>query len=373
MDLYVEAGDGEIRGRSVPTGPARGDAAAPREMLKMQRGDVMNSLSTKRLTLRPVAQSDRAAVIAGVGDLAVSRWLSVVPHPYTDDHFDYFLAEIASSDNTFAVEDAAGFCGIMDTSNDVLGYWMAPAAQGRGYATEAARLALSARFALKEDPCSSGYFAGNRRSANVLTKLGFVETGRDEVHCRSLGQRLPHVSVTATKAAFMAALPIEARSARLTYRSLYPTDAAALHEVVRHWDVTRMLGPAWPWPADPAFTATCAKGYLGTGFVWGLFLNGGLIGTVGVTEGELGYCLHPKHHRQGFMREACETALTLAFGSMNLPNLRANIWADNGASLGLLRSLGFQIVGQNMGASFARPEPEPGFDLVLEADEWRGA
>lgn len=333
----------------------------------------MHHLQTQRLILRPVTEGDRAAVMAGVGDLAVSRWLAVVPHPYTDADFDYFLTEIATPGDVFAVEDAQGFCGIMDTGDGILGYWMAPAVHGRGYATEAARLALAARFAVDDSAMESGYFADNARSANVLRKLGFVETGRDQRHCRALDKGVAHVVVGLTKDAFIAALPVEARSERLAFRGLYPTDAAALHDVVRHWEVTRMLGPKWPWPADPAFTATRAWPYGGDGFVWGLLRDGDLIGTVGVTEGELGYSLRPDHHRQGLMTEACETALDFAFGDMGLDRVHASVWADNAASLALLRRLGFVVTGENTDTSFARPDPSPGFDLVLTAAAWGAA
>lgn len=333
----------------------------------------MERFETRRLKLRPVEAADRVAVMAGVGDLSVSRWLIPVPHPYTDTDFDYFLAEIATPGEVFAVEDADGFCGIVDAGDDVLGYWFAPAAHGRGYATEAARLVLAARFARGEGPCLSGYFADNARSANVLKKLGFVEVGRDERHCRALRQTRAHVVMSATRDTFVAALPLEARSARLTYRSLYPTDAAALHEVVRHWDVTRQLGPSWPWPADPARTAVRAKPFAGVGFAFGVFQADALIGTVAVTGGELGYSLHPDHHRQGLMFEAAQTALARAFGEMALPQVAAAVWADNAASLGLLHKLGFKITGEHTGTTPARPDPTPGFDLILTAADWRGA
>ena len=333
----------------------------------------MDRLTTRRLTLRPVSAHDRAAVVAGVGDLAVARWLSVVPHPYTDADFDHFLTDIATPGEVFAVEDAQGFCGIVDVGDDILGYWIAPCAHGRGYATEAARLALAARFALSDGPMKSGYFADNERSANVLKKLGFVETGRNRIQCRALDQARAHVVVDLSRAAFVAALPVEATSARLSYRSLYPTDAEALHEVVRRWEVTRMLGPKWPWPADPAFTATRARPYRGDGFAWGVLRDAALIGTVAVTEGELGYSLRPDQHRQGLMFEACTTALDLAFGEMALPSVSANVWADNAASLALLGKLGFVVTGENTDTSPARPDPSPGYDLCLKAADWHKA
>lgn len=332
----------------------------------------MEWLESKRLTYRPVAEGDRAAVVAGIGDLSVSRWLAKVPHPYTPQDFDNFLCGIAVPGEVFVIEDAHGFAGIIGAGRE-LGYWLMPRAQGFGYATEAARTVMAAQFACAPEDVCSGYFVGNLASARVLAKLGCVETGRNEVHCRALDQMRPHVNLCLTRAAFVAALPIEARSARLTYRSLYPTDTPELHEIVRHWQVTRQLGPAWPWPADPGFTATRARPYTGAGFAWGVLLDGNVIGTVAVTDGGLGYSLHPDHHRRGLMFEACQTALGRAFGDLALPQVHAGVWADNAASLGLLQKLGFVRTGEHYETTQARPTPSPGYELTLSAADWRGA
>ncbi|WP_137113147.1 GNAT family N-acetyltransferase [Rhodobacter sp. SY28-1] len=154
---------------------------------------------TARLALRPVAVADEAEVVVGVGDLAVSGWLAVVPHPYTAADFRYFLTEIAVPGETFAIEDASGFAGIISLVDGVLGYWLHPRAQGRGYATEAGLCLVSAHCAASDAPLISGYFEGNTRSANVLRKLGFRETGRDVKHCRARGTDLPHVVVELTR------------------------------------------------------------------------------------------------------------------------------------------------------------------------------
>ncbi|MDP3194614.1 GNAT family N-acetyltransferase [Tabrizicola sp.] len=81
-----------------------------------------------------------------------------------------------------------------------LGYWLAPRAQGFGYATEAGRCLVAAHFAASAAPLTSGYFESNERSANVLGKLGFVETRRDVRHCRARRADLPHVTVALTSA-----------------------------------------------------------------------------------------------------------------------------------------------------------------------------
>lgn len=150
---------------------------------------------TARLVLRPVVATDEAAIIAGIDNLEVARWLAVVPNPYKTDDFLHFLEHIAVPGETFLIEDASGFAGIISVVDGVLGYWLASNAQGRGFATEAGRCLVKAHFATSDAPLTSGYFEGNARSARVLTKLAFVEIGRDIKHCLSRGLDLPHVIV----------------------------------------------------------------------------------------------------------------------------------------------------------------------------------
>lgn len=133
-------------------------------------------LQTGRLTLRPLRASDEAALVAGLNDWEVARWLAVVPFPYGVADFRAFLP-VAEPGETWAIEDDQGLAGVVGNGG-ALGYWLARRAWGRGYATEAVRAVLAAHFA---DPAAgavaSGHFEGNVRSANVLTKLGFRITG----------------------------------------------------------------------------------------------------------------------------------------------------------------------------------------------------
>lgn len=159
---------------------------------------------TERLALRPVAASDEAAIVEGIGDIAVSGWLSTVPYPYRAEDFRYFLDEIAVPGETFVLEDQEGFAGVLGLEGGELGHWLVPRAQGRGYATEAARCALIAHFADDGADFVAGYFEGNARSARVLEELGFVETGRRLRQCAAMKMDRPHVDLILTREAFIA-------------------------------------------------------------------------------------------------------------------------------------------------------------------------
>lgn len=327
-----------------------------------------DTLQTARLRLRPVAATDSVLVVDAMNDLAVSGWLSSVPHPYAIADFDYFLGNIALPGRVFAIHDADGFVGVVGLDAE-LGYWLMPRAQGLGYATEAARAVLAGHFAANQDAVITGYFEENVRSARVLAKLGFAETGRAPKMCRALGHDRPHVDVTLTLADFIANQPMAAQSARLTYRDLQPFDSDALHALVSDFTVTRQLG-SFPWPADPAFTATRAAPFAGDGFAWGVFLAGQLIGTVAVTKAELGYMISPAQWGRGFATEACALALSHAFETLALDEITAGVWADNAASRGLLGKLGFEVTRQTNEMSKARGVMADGFDLALTRATW---
>lgn len=156
-------------------------------------------LATARLVLRPLGPRDAAAVIDGVGRLTVSRWLSVVPHPYGAADFDAFLP-LAEPGRFWAIDDGAGLAGVISLAPG-LGFWIAPGRQGRGYATEAAGAIIAARFAdPAAGPVSSGYFRDNAASARVHRKLGFRTVAVEHSMCRALGQPRPLLRQRLTRA-----------------------------------------------------------------------------------------------------------------------------------------------------------------------------
>lgn len=326
------------------------------------------TIQTARLRLRPMVAADKAVLVGLLNDLDVSRWLTVVVHPYTASDFDAYLPR-ARAGYVFIIEDNDGIAGCISRDQQ-LGYWLAARARGKGYATEAARAVMAAHFCASDLAVAAGYFSENDRSARVLAKLGFAKIGQGPKHCVALAADRPHVDVMLTRAGFIASQSIAAQSARLTYRDLQPFDAPELHALVSDFAVVRQLG-SFPWPAEPAYTATRAVPFAGAGFAWGVHLAGALIGTVAVIKGELGYMIAPAHWRQGFAQEACQLALTHAFETLPLDEITAGVWADNAASLGLLTKLGFEVTATTNEMSKARGVAANGFDLHLTRKAWQ--
>jgi RimJ/RimL family protein N-acetyltransferase len=114
---------------------------------------------------------------------------SRMPHPYAESDARRFVELVSRQDgareHTFAIElPGEGLIGCLGfhkaaTGPVEFGYWVGQPYWGRGYATEAAAGALHwaaadwGRLAI-----SSGHFAGNTASANVLIKSGFLYTGQ---------------------------------------------------------------------------------------------------------------------------------------------------------------------------------------------------
>jgi len=146
---------------------------------------------TQRLTLRPGWPEDAAALTRAVAHPEVVRMLAQVPWPYGIEHAEAFLARRRGAADVALLILAheserprlIGGIGIHpdpeEPGGHELGYWLAPDAWGRGYATEAGRAVLDiARHALGLRRLSSGHFVDNPVSGRVLRKLGFRPTGR---------------------------------------------------------------------------------------------------------------------------------------------------------------------------------------------------
>jgi RimJ/RimL family protein N-acetyltransferase len=143
---------------------------------------------TERLTLRPGWPEDAAAIAAAIGHEQVVRMLAQVPWPYAIGDAESFLARPRAVSDVFLLilsheaerPRLVGGIGLHpeEDGSHELGYWLAPDAWGRGYATEAGRAVLGiARHALGLKRLSSGHFVDNPASGRVLRKLGFRPTG----------------------------------------------------------------------------------------------------------------------------------------------------------------------------------------------------
>ena len=150
---------------------------------------------TERLLLRPGWPEDAPALVAAIGDEAVVRNLSRVPWPYGPAEADAFLGLPQDERRPrlliftrATAPQLIGGIGLMDLDDGPaeqaeLGYWIARAHWGQGYATEAARAVLDLAFhGLRLGRIEAGHFADNASSGRVLAKLGFAAEGSRMLH-----------------------------------------------------------------------------------------------------------------------------------------------------------------------------------------------
>lgn len=151
------------------------------------------SLLTERLLLRPVRAGDEAALVAGLDDPEVVRWLETVPSPYTEADARAWI-ERASREREagfmqdFVITLAAGgdlVGGIALTPSRTepaaeIGYWIARPHWGKGFGGEA--LARVVRHAIEEvsprfERLRARVDRANTPSRRMLERAGFVENG----------------------------------------------------------------------------------------------------------------------------------------------------------------------------------------------------
>jgi len=139
------------------------------------------------LLLRPGFPEDAPALALAIADETIARNLATVPWPYRVRDAEAFLAcprdPVLPSLLIFERGDGpprlVGACGLGRRPSGAveLGYWIARAAWGRGFATEAGEALIAIARALRLQRLEGSHFLDNPASGRVLEKLGFHSTG----------------------------------------------------------------------------------------------------------------------------------------------------------------------------------------------------
>jgi RimJ/RimL family protein N-acetyltransferase len=155
-------------------------------------------LATARLILRAPRRTDVKAIARVLDDKRIAENTARIPHPYGVIDAERFVAAAnhREGEATFVValgDLLIGGCGIEPREGGVeLGYWLAAAYWGRGYATEAARAAIDFAFAeLAHDTLQAGARVSNPASRRVLEKCGFQWTGVQLTRIRAINSAAP--------------------------------------------------------------------------------------------------------------------------------------------------------------------------------------
>jgi RimJ/RimL family protein N-acetyltransferase len=157
-------------------------------------GDVLRG---ERVLLRPFTLDDVKPVVEACQDDEIHRWTVTIPWPYTEEHARswieaHAMQRRAGSAHHFAVVEAAtnSFSGSISLERSAgaprsagAGYWIAPWARRRGYATDALRIIVDFAFAATDtDRILLVTMAGNEASEHVAAHAGFEVVGTDEAH-----------------------------------------------------------------------------------------------------------------------------------------------------------------------------------------------
>ncbi len=322
------------------------------------------------MELRPLSPQDTDALVRGVGNYDVSRWLAVVPYPYDKSDAEDFVARVQAQDNPFwGIHNAHGLIGVVSLDGE-LGYWVARPFWGKGYGFEAAHGAVDYWFSdARAGDLASGFFDGNDRSGAVLRALGFRLSERVTRYARSFQQDVVSNQMRLSRKDWRARLDMTLYTPRLMLRPLESRDAAAFAAMMVP-EVTRMLSRhrTGMTEADVLDDLPRRKwrGYMG--FTLAIEMDGRLIGTIGIggTPASIGYFLSPDHWGQGLMSEAMAGFLPEVFARFPVSRIYADHFEDNPASGNVLRKFGFEVTGREMGKSVARVEQAPLITYALQ-------
>jgi RimJ/RimL family protein N-acetyltransferase len=157
-------------------------------------------IETERLLLRAPRTEDAKTIAILANDRRIAENTLRIPHPYGIADAQRFITgtNAGSGETVFLIvrRDATvlGACGLAKRvpESAELGYWLAFAFWGNGYATEAAGAVIDYAFEdLGYEMLHAGARVSNLASRRVLEKCGFEWTGVELHRIRSLASSAP--------------------------------------------------------------------------------------------------------------------------------------------------------------------------------------
>ena len=157
-------------------------------------------LVTKRLILRPLAFKDMEDIVENLNNISVSRYLSIVPYPYTLKDAKVFIKITKKSRHYFGIVlkssgKVIGIVALMNVDSYVknadIGYWLGEKYWRQGFSTEALKAIVKYSFRkLNLVRLQAGVAVENKASLKVLKKTGFKKEGlmRKSLRTKSTGK-----------------------------------------------------------------------------------------------------------------------------------------------------------------------------------------
>ncbi len=154
-------------------------------------------LRDNELVLRPWTETDVPALVVACNDAEITRWIPVIPSPYTEaDARAFIRGEVSTGpEHSFAMTSHSAVVGSIGMSVNTnrtgrIGYWCARDSRGRGLTPRALRLICRlgfeeldlGRLELITEP-------ENHLSQRVAEKIGFRREGVLRSHMLHPGGR----------------------------------------------------------------------------------------------------------------------------------------------------------------------------------------
>lgn len=160
-------------------------------------------LTTKKLLIREWQDKDKPDLIRNINDLEISKWLLLVPYPYTEKDADWWINHCTQEQDkslrenySFAIEfngEAVGGIGLVHINNGCgeVGYWLGKNFHRQGIMSEALESIIDFAFnKLNLRRLEAGVLSGNPSSGKLLIKYGFEYEGirKQRVKCKATNQ-----------------------------------------------------------------------------------------------------------------------------------------------------------------------------------------
>lgn len=145
-------------------------------------------IETERLILRQWQMDDVKAMVEGLNNINVTKWLAGAPYPYTEqDAINFIQKTINNNLYNFAIvlkSENKVIGGTQLTNIDLNngtaggGIWLNEKYQGHGYGTEAFGARIQYAFeVLGLRRLENGYFKDNEKSHKMQLRFGYKDEG----------------------------------------------------------------------------------------------------------------------------------------------------------------------------------------------------